>query len=408
MPRALIIRLETTTEPDNWRCSWVTVENGRVVSNLMRGSLQDAHTLVAHAQQVIVLVPAEDILITTVSLPGGNRKRLLQAAPYAVEDQLIDDIAELHFALGNVEIDNRYALAVVRHERMRAWVKYLHEAGIRPDVLVPDALALPVAAGSLYLDAQRALLRRDAQVAVAIESDMLAWLLKSLNPSPALQVYTPTGLTEAEARQLLGDEATVEDVHQLNTDLTHWLAPNVEKDVNLNLLQGEYGRQRKLDRDQLRPWLPAAVMLVVWLVWQFGVGIVEYIHLSQQMKSNTAEMIRIYRTAFPQAQKVIKPYEQMQQQLRELQHRGGKGQDNFQAMLVGASGILKSTQSIQINSLRFHDGRMELELEVPDLQVLDGLKAKLVQQGGWTVEIQSASSKNNKVQGRLSIRGQGV
>ena len=51
-------------------------------------------------KEVIVVVPARDVLLISAQLPKMNRSRLLQALPFALEEQLIDDVEDLHFAAG--------------------------------------------------------------------------------------------------------------------------------------------------------------------------------------------------------------------------------------------------------------------------------------------------------------------
>lgn len=66
-----------------------------------------------------------------------------------------------------------------------------------------------------------------------------------------------------------------------------------------------------------------------------------------------------------------------------------------------------SADGLKINKLRYQDGKMDLELELKDLQGLDKLKEKLAQRQDWKVEIQSASSRKDKVESRLQIRSTG-
>ena len=50
-------------------------------------------------------------------------------------------------------------------------------------------------------------------------------------------------------------------------------------------------------------------------------------------------------------------------------------------------------------------GRLDLDIKVPDLQLLDTLKQSLATAGGLEVEIQSATSdKDQRVQSRLRIQ----
>jgi general secretion pathway protein L len=61
---------------------------------------------------------------------------------------------------------------------------------------------------------------------------------------------------------------------------------------------------------------------------------------------------------------------------------------------------------VQLQNLRYRQGEIELELELKDLPALDGLKASLQQQG-LEVEIRNASSRDDRVEGRVAIRGMG-
>ena len=49
------------------------------------------------------------------------------------------------------------------------------------------------------------------------------------------------------------------------------------------------------------------------------------------------------------------------------------------------------------------NGQMELLLDLPDLKTLEKLKNQLNEATFWQVEIKSANSSDNKVQGRLLI-----
>ena len=61
---------------------------------------------------------------------------------------------------------------------------------------------------------------------------------------------------------------------------------------------------------------------------------------------------------------------------------------------------------MRLQNLRYRQGELELELELADLPTLDSLKASL-QQRGLEVEIRNASSRDNRVEGRVAIREMG-
>ena len=94
----------------------------------------------------------------------------------------------------------------------------------------------------------------------------------------------------------------------------------------------------------------------------------------------------------------------MEQRLNELRKRSGKMESGFTEMLVRSAPILKQAPKLKLQALRYHDGQMDLELEISDLNSLEQLKEKLINIGGWKVEIQSASATEGKVQGKLQVR----
>ena len=64
-----------------------------------RGSLSElaAQTMGA---RLLLIAPGEAITLHRVPLPSRKRSTWARAIPYALEDQVVEDIEALHFALG--------------------------------------------------------------------------------------------------------------------------------------------------------------------------------------------------------------------------------------------------------------------------------------------------------------------
>jgi len=67
---------------------------------------------------------------------------------------------------------------------------------------------------------------------------------------------------------------------------------------------------------------------------------------------------------------------------------------------------LKETPGLEIQRINYNEGKIDLALSIGDLQSLDQLKQRLATQGKVTVNIESAASRDNKVEARLQITGQ--
>src|ERR1700687_202408 len=93
------------------------------IIDLSQGYPNDHANLAALAmgKEVIVIVPGEDVLLVHAKLPKMNRSRFLKVLPFALEEQLIDEVETLHFALAETQDTGDLAVAVVRQQKMQEW-----------------------------------------------------------------------------------------------------------------------------------------------------------------------------------------------------------------------------------------------------------------------------------------------
>jgi general secretion pathway protein L len=85
--------------------SWVVVDShGAPIEAPSSGKLEGA-VAAAAGRHVCVLVPGTDVLLLEPELPAKVGTKLAQIVPYALEEQLADDIDDLHFAIGKRSAD---------------------------------------------------------------------------------------------------------------------------------------------------------------------------------------------------------------------------------------------------------------------------------------------------------------
>jgi general secretion pathway protein L len=127
MAEYLVIRLG---ERVGDTAEWIAVgDDGTRRGPQTNGTLAEA-ALEIHDRPVIVLVPGTEVLTTFTSIPAKGA-RLQAVLPYALEDQLADDVDNLHFAPGKRDAGGRLPVAVVARPQMQAWLEALAAAGIR-------------------------------------------------------------------------------------------------------------------------------------------------------------------------------------------------------------------------------------------------------------------------------------
>src|SRR5689334_16197691 len=131
MQEKLIIYLNPT---DLNLPSWAVVAADGVVRQSAHRDHATGLAHIAEGKEIIAIVPAEDVLLTKIQLPKMNRARLMQAVPFALEDELIADVDTLHFAVGEYEADKELTVAVVAQEKMQQWLGMLSSWQLKADV----------------------------------------------------------------------------------------------------------------------------------------------------------------------------------------------------------------------------------------------------------------------------------
>src|ERR1700739_932861 len=95
-------------------------------------------------RRICVLVPGTDVLVAEPELPTKAGTKLQQLVPYALEEQLADDIDDLHSAIGKRPAEStRTPVAVVTRALMDQWLTALKSAGLEPDAMYADSDLLP-------------------------------------------------------------------------------------------------------------------------------------------------------------------------------------------------------------------------------------------------------------------------
>jgi general secretion pathway protein L len=356
--------------------------------------------------KLVLIIPAEQVLLLpSVMLPGKNLARIKQALPFALEDQVIGDIDEQYFVLGPRLSEQQYAVAVVEKAYLENLLDRLRSLQVYPDVVLPESLLIPLHEGkkTVVEDGDRVIVRTSKFHGFACDKENLQFMLNSLAEGNAETVESVMvyGSQAGIAGELSGYQCEQQPVpNKLISLLYH------DTGTGLNLLPARYVRREKFDK-KLRPWLPAAAMLLIWLVVQLTVQVYDFVRLKKQDLVLQQSLEKIYRQTFPGARKIVNVEVQMRQRLEELRKRSGKTESGFTEMLARSAPVLQQTPGLILNALRYQQGQMDIELEVRDLNSLEQLKEKLIKTGNWQVEIQSASSSENKVQGRIQVRSTG-
>lgn len=345
----------------------------------------DLKSHVSDLDVVVAIVPGERVTLHRVLLPMRSRAAQVRALPFALEEQLCEDIDSLHIVAGKRDGRGVHA-AVVAHRDMEAWLLGLRAAGLEPRWMVPDSLLLPVAESGVLnrlAFSGRCLVRaEDAEPVVLAEHLCAVWkeheerrLGKALHWN-TLDSGVESGTPEAF---LLG---------QLRLPAT------------LNLLTGRHaGRNRSVL--EWRQWrIPAALAVGVLVLWWVSL-LLEVRQLEQAVTGVDYGIETLFQETLP-GTRMVDPV----RQFRLLLDSNTSSENASESVLAQLAVVAEATtgqQAVAVRQLRVDADRVELELAVDSLAGLEQLRSRLASAGSHEVSILSADSDGEGIRARIQM-----
>ncbi len=393
---------------------WLLVDRqGALVSQgsgdlAMLDELLDLKTTQDPADTVL-LVPSEYCLSLRCTVPGRTLGQMRRALPYVVEEFIAGDIDAMHVAAGPLRRGAPVDVVLIERAVLQGWIEALAAHGVVPAFAAPDAAMLTGAANevTLLFDGARVLVRSIDQVA-AIEAGALKLVLESVAAkaqADGLRIVAVNGrvpeVMRAEVAQATAHRIEWIDTESDVTALAHLAAAYPGTPPAINLLQGTLAPPTHGANGLMR-WRAVAALLGVWLIVLLASETVRGIWAAHRARALTSDVEALYRSYFPQDQRVQDPYKQMRV------HLGGSGDadSTFLALLGHLASGLAANPAAQLRSITFSDGRAELgaEVAVGGFDALESLKAAWAKDG-VAVDISSAEQQDQQVHARIRLRG---
>ena len=408
--KTLFIRI---LDPETQDITWTLIPPAKGEdSSVKHGSLSD---VAKHAEgnRVVLLIPGTDVLLTHTSIPTSNKQRLLKAIPYTFENQILDDVETQHFAIGARDKSGNIPVAIIRKSTIEALIDLLQQNNIHANIITPDTLTLPWIPKSwtILRENNLCLIRTSESGGFSIESENLGELVQASTGDDTEQ----TDEQPPENIKIINHGNKDDDIEEISgLDIENkWQAEHYENDpltlmaeaLNpancINLLQGKYSPRSQLVKN-LRPWIPAAALFVIWISLQGIIDVTNYVTMGKESKAISREIEKVFRDELPEIKRIVNPRAQMKQQLAKLKKSKGSEGDSFLDLLSLTSPAFTNQNVKELKNINYRGNQLDIELIINNLQNLDGLKQEL-ETRGLKIEIRSATANKNNVTSRLRI-----
>lgn len=382
------------------------LSTGTVVSYAALGDEAAGETPIAllpKATALDLVFDPNDVFVTAIEPPKLSEGKLRLALPNILEDRLLAEAADCHFAFSvprggtgttTIAAMPKMPIAVVDRGLLTRALDVCVEAGYRVRAAYSEIYTVPApAAGvlSVRIDRGRGVARSATHDGFAFDltddgavPPALALAIRQLGVR-RIQAYGRDSAKLAALAEALNIK--VEQVAQA--------ADSASTESAVNLLQGSFAqggmlgammpsgaRVNALRKGALKvPLAWAAVAIVVAIAGMNAY----YWKLESESKAIRSQMEAAFRSNFPETTAVVDPVLQTQRQLNELRARAGIPSANDFSVLNARTALLLSAAPLgAVASLEYRDGSLKVKFKPgmadnPALQ--NTLRAAAVQQG---------------------------
>jgi general secretion pathway protein L len=321
--------------------------------------------LLPKASRLELVFDCADVFAAEIDAPTISSAKLQQALPNLLEDRLLTEPADCHFALGPRSASAKLPVAVVHRALLTRALDVLAESGLKPRAAYADLYTVPAPADgalAVRIDRGRGVARTGAHEGFPfeIESGASSALTLAIRRLGVKRVRA----FGREANKLAAlSDALDTPVEVVGADFD----PAAQRDA-VNLLQGSYavgGRLPGLPRITARSMRAPAIWLgVAALTWVVGMNAYWY-KLQRERGAIDQAMQTAFRSAFPN----LDPdpslaVEQARRELRTLRARAGIASSNdFSALNAQAAQLLSAAPLGIVTGIEYRDGSLRLKFK---------------------------------------------
>lgn len=362
------------------------------------GSLSEAAPL-AVGRCLVLLVPGEAVLLTTVSLPVRSRAKAMAAVPWSLEDRLLTDVESLHFALGRPDAQGNWPVAVIDHRILTGWLEACRECGLTPHAAVPEPLALAPPETSCWTvleEPDRIVCRTGHTTGFVCTPALLPEIAGMYELPTTVDRVTSPGADIVWPERFM---SALQPARSIPDPLHAFGCPT--DTPSLDLLQGLYNLHERTGRTWRRWRAPAALsaVLAILLLVDQGLAHRELIRREEALREAAEEVLR---QAVPDIERVVNPRVQLRNRLEAVRASEAGADRDMLPVLSRAGPILGGMDGIELVGLDWRNGTLDVIVEADELAAFErlqhGLRAR-----DFEAELRGVEQGEEQVRGQIRV-----
>lgn len=355
--------------------------------------------MAAHAAnvRVTVLLPTSACILTQINITRQQLKQMQEDdLAYLLEDQTLTSVEQLHCQYQSIN-DSQALVLGIQQTLLQSLIEPFKANGCQLVAAIPDIFMVPhnEQGWSLMVDGSDCWLRVNSLFGLRLEAMAAMALLDCAwqeAPVSHVRVY---GEVPSDIQAWLtakGDALTIDVVPAFNWSQEFG---QLNGKHPFNVLKGKFAV--KTSSSLSGYWRYAAIFVGITFAVQLAYDTTRLMHFNRVAKNTKAESVKLYKSLFPEEQRIVNLRRQIETHLAEHQQQG----QGFMPIATKVGEVLNNG-SWQTQRLDYDTNGLLLEVDAASLSDLEQLRQQLSSQG-LTTETLSANSQGTAIRGRLRI-----
>jgi len=353
-------------------------------------------------RKVVILLDASEVILTSVNIPSTNKKQLIKAVPYALEDTLAEDIEDLHFAVhqDTKSEDNVSQVAVINRDALTDTLDIVRSHGITVTYAISELLTQRIDddAWSIIYEKQEntiaANVRLDKFNGFVCDFEMLDVFIPDAEDEQPSQIFSNT-----KSQNFPKSIRTI-TANAINPDTIEF--GDIEDSLELNLRSNLVYSNQQNSSKAFKNWKPIAILGgVIASVW-LGTTFWQNLSLQKQNDQLTAQINKVFTDTFPD-KKPTAVVSRMKQELDKLRAQKGQTVGSPLPLIADIAPLLKEYKDLPLSNLRYQENQLSMTLESPSLTRLDSFKKAAADKRKLNVEITDSTTTANNVKATIKV-----
>lgn len=391
---------------------WFKTAENILHPEILKGSLDELAEYYQQNPQVknwVLVAPAIETSSRTVTFSEKEKKHILKAIPFLLEESLLTEADDLHFVMNASAQPNAMDVVAIDDGLLEHWLLQLREAGLTITHCIAESLFLPDSDSDwqIFYRADEFIIRAQSGECVGIDAKHFALSLALLSDGYSKMPASVELITENEAdyaaAMALMPAAITPLISTTNVSYPLMVQQQFTTVAKVwNMMTGKFVQAHEW-MALVKPWRWVLASFAAVFCLNLFLMMAEVSQLKQENSQLRQQMDNVFRQVVPRGN-IVDHRKQLERELRAATN-GGSGEPFIRRMEKVGS-VLEQHQVKTINALNYDAKKSEIRLDfiTKDYDALQGIMADM-KQTGLEAEIQNSNAQGDQLRTRLRITG---